>query len=563
MDASARFDDATTGGSFTLDGADAEFVARTPGEVVAVLHAAEAAAEGGGAWVAGWVSYEAAPGLDAALPVRAGPAGGPPLAWFGRFRRRLDTAPEMGEGAPDVGWMLDTTEAEHRAQVAEVRGLIAAGVTYQVNLTARAHAHVDDVESLYSSLVAGQGGAYGALIVSPTHAVACASPELFFARDGASIETRPMKGTVRRGRWAGEDDAREHHLRTSGKERAENLMIVDLIRNDVGRVAEYGSVHVPALFETERYPTVWQMTSTVRGRLRPGTSLADVFTALFPSGSVTGAPKRSAMHAIARLEPARGVYCGAVGYIERGRARFAVAIRTATVDRSTGAAEYGTGGGITWSSDAPAEWRELVAKTAILRRPPRIDGLFETLRSDGEAGERHLDRMAASAQFLNIPFDRAEGRRLLERHRAPPGRLRLDLARDGRMWVTCSPLPDLRPVRLAWAEEPVDSGDVRLFHKTWDREPYDRRRATTPGADDVILVNERGEVTETTTANVAVRIEGRWWTPPVDCGLLAGVERARLIADETLAERVIHREEVREVAVVNSLRGWRPATLIS
>ncbi|MHB8465682.1 MAG: chorismate-binding protein [Acidimicrobiales bacterium] len=556
MEASARFDDVRTGTAFGLQGCQRELVARRADEVTAVIAGAQDAARAG-SWVAGWVSYEAAPGLEPSLPAK--PAGGLPLAWFGVFDRRVEVAAGV---ADTFAWVLDASQEWHARAVEDVRCRIAAGQTYQVNLTARAHACVDDPERLYRGLVRAQGGAYNALIVTPTHAVACASPELFFEVDSGRIVTRPMKGTASRGRWPEEDHAHADALRASPKERAENVMIVDLLRNDIGRIAEYDSVRVPALFEVERYPTMWQLTSTVEGRLRPGTTLVEIFAALFPSGSVTGAPKRAAMQAIAALEPSpRGVYCGAVGVCAPGaelRARFAVAIRTATVDLASGATEYGTGGGITWSSEPSAEWDELVAKTAILRGSPEVSGLFETFRSDSPNVPRHLARMAASADYFDIPFDRDRAERLVER---PAGeRVRLALDGDGGLGIVVGALPsDSGPVRLGWADEPVDSGDVRLFHKVEGRE-----RPTRSGLDDLILVNERDEVTETTTCNLAVRLEGRWWTPALACGLLPGVERARLIDDGTLTERVIHRDEIdraTELAVVNSLRGWRQGIL--
>jgi para-aminobenzoate synthetase/4-amino-4-deoxychorismate lyase len=355
------------------------------------------------------------------------------------------------------------------------------------------------------------------------------------------------------------------------KERAENLMIVDLIRNDLGRIAEYGSVRTTSLFDAERYPTVWQLTSTVQARLRADVDLAEIFATLFPSGSVTGAPKRAAMQAIAELETRpRGVYCGAVGVCGPGprpHARFAVAIRTATTDLASGQTEYGAGGGITWDSDSAAEWQELVGKMSILKPVAQFCGLFETMRceSDGSVrnGDRHLDRMAESADYIGLPFDRAAAvTKLATCH---PGRVRLGLDAAGALSIRQDTLDDSPvPVRLAWCDEPVHSGDRRLFHKTTDRAGYERRRARRPDADDVLLVNERDEVTETTTANDAVRIGRRWWTPALTCGLLPGVERARLLEDGTLAERRIGRSEVltHELAVISSLRGWRAATLI-
>jgi para-aminobenzoate synthetase/4-amino-4-deoxychorismate lyase len=438
-----------------------------------------------------------------------------------------------------------------------------------------------DPLGLYRDLALRQRGAHNAYLDLGRFAVASASPELFAeVRAGGEVLLRPMKGTARRGRHPAEDERRAQELRASPKERAENLMIVDLLRNDVARVADTGSVQVPGLFTVEHFPTVHQLTSDVTARLRPGIGLLELFTALFPSGSVTGAPKRSSMAVLRELEPTpRGVYCGVVGLVGPPsapvRLRFSVAIRTAVVDRATGTAVYGTGGGITWGSDAAAEHAELLAKAAVLGGAgglPEVPELWETLRWDGgmlRNGERHLRRLAASAERLGLPLDPAAARALLAGRLAgaPPSRVRLRLARDGALAVDVGPLPPppAGPVRLGLDDEPVDDGDLLLFHKTSRREPYDRRRLRRPDVDDVVLVNGRGELTEVTTANLAVRCDGRWWTPPLDSGVLPGVERARLVGLGRLAERVLTAADLaaaEEVAVVNSLRGWRSAVVV-
>ena len=574
MTFAARFD--VEAGRFRLTGCREAFVATSTDEVVGVLDAAEAAAAAG-SWVAGFVSYEAAPGLDPHLRVRTRPHDDPlgrlPLAWFGTFDDRV-SAPQPARPPgldPGPAWELEWTARQHAAVVDRVKDLIAAGLTYQVNLTARAHTTTDDPAALYARLLRAQAGRHSAYIETSSHAVACASPELFFAVDGTHLVTRPMKGTARRGRWPAEDVDAASRLQCSPKERAENVMIVDLVRNDVGRIARTGSVTVPTLLELERYPQVWQLTSGVEGELPEGTRLASVFQALFPSGSVTGAPKRTTMDMIAELEPRpRGVYCGAVGVVAPGpglNASFAVAIRTATTNLDSGYTEYGTGGGITWASDAAKEWDELKAKATILDQPCEVDGLFETMRREQGVGivnrEAHLDRLGASAAYFSIPFAPAAA---IEAITAvdEPARVRLDLHLDGTLRVTEQPLPDsFGPLRLGLSREPVDSRAVVMFHKIRNRERYERRSQT--AVDDVVLVNERGEVTETTIANLAVRLDGRWWTPTLGCGLLPGVERARLLDAGVLAERVITVDELvgaAELAVVSSLRGWRPARLV-
>ena len=572
----ARFDDLTTGSAFELRHPTAALVARRPGEVAAVIEAAEQAARDG-SWVAGYVAYEAGAALDGALEVR--PHGcGLPLAWFGVFADRAEMAPiESADNGGKGRWQLDWTPPRHARAVAQIKEQLAAGETYQVNLTVRARAHIDDAFALYAALATAQGGAYNAYLETGTHAVACASPELLFEQAGACVVTRPMKGTRPRGRWPAEDSAQAQALVQSGKDQAEHIMIVDLLRNDLGRLARPGTVCVRDLATVERYHTVWQLTSTIAADLAPGLTLVDVFAALFPSGSVTGAPKARTMQIIADLETdPRGVYCGAVGYLRPGRVRaawFAVAIRTATIDLVTGRAEYGAGGAITWPSDAGAEWEELKAKCAILdsERPPA--GLFETFRFDPGVDpvnlDRHLRRMAASAGYFAIPFDRARARKEVLAACAEsdqPRRVRVVLSGDGTLSVSLSDLPTQAsgPVRLGLADDPVDSRDIRLFHKSVDRARYDRTRAARPDVDDVVFCNEHGEVTETTIANLAVCLDGRWWTPPVGCGLLPGTERERLIETGRLAERRVPIADLRQadgLAVINSLRGWRPALL--
>jgi para-aminobenzoate synthetase/4-amino-4-deoxychorismate lyase len=372
----ARFDDLVSGTAVRCPRPHTIVRASRRDEVVPLLHEVERATDAGD-WAFGFVSYEAAGGLDAALQTAEPSPDGPPLAWFGLCGPPLAVTP-VAAGPPGAAlrWTPDWSDQQHRSAVEAVRARIAAGLTYQCNLTDRFRAGgVSDPEELYRHLAHAQGGRYNAYLDLGDLVIASASPELFFEWAGDLLRTRPMKGTATRGCTPADDGDRARALRTSAKERAENLMIVDLLRNDLSRVARTGSVDVPALFTLERYPTVWQLTSEVTARARDGVGLADVFRALFPCGSVTGAPKASTMRLIRDLETSpRGVYCGAVGLIappgRAVRARFAVAIRTAVVDRVSGTAVYGAGGGITWGSEAAAERAELFAKAAVLRQTP-------------------------------------------------------------------------------------------------------------------------------------------------------------------------------------------------
>jgi para-aminobenzoate synthetase/4-amino-4-deoxychorismate lyase len=579
-----RFDDLVAGSALAFPRADRVLVAREPADVVPVLAEVErATAEG--AWAFGYLAYEAAAGLDPGLAVPARAAGETlPLAVFG-LTGRVTTPPPVAlppgreRGYRAGPWRHGWTPAAHRDAVGAVRRAIAAGDAYQVNLTVRMHAPVSgDLEQLYADLAHAQRGSWAAYLDLGTHAIASASPELFLDWTGDRLLTRPMKGTARRGGTPAEDDAARTTLLASAKERAENLMIVDLLRNDLGRIAEVGSVEVPELFRTERYETVWQLTSDVTARPRPDVGLVEVLRALFPSGSVTGAPKHRTMQLIQALESEpRGVYCGAIGVVappgQAFRARFSVAIRTLTVERATGAGVYGTGGGITWSSDPDAEHAELLAKAAILAEPYEEFALLETLaRTPGGTLrnlDRHLARLAGSAAWAGFALDLdAVRQRLAEVAADPsPARVRLVLARDGALTIEVGPPPAATgsPVRLAVDPHPVDADDVWLRHKTTRRSRYAERAARWPDADDVVLTSTRGEVTETTIANLAVRLDGRWWTPPVAAGCLPGVERGRLVDDGVLTERRLTPADLaaaEALAVVNSLRGWRDAVLL-
>lgn len=577
-----RFDDVVAGTGVRFRAPHRVLVATAPAEVGPVLAEVDRATRQG-CWAFGYLAYEAAAGLDPGLASHHPLSEGAPLVWFG-LSDEPDRLPAV---APDSGqvprytvgpWQRDWTPERYRRDVARIRDHIAAGDTYQCNYTVRLRSTVHgDLPRLYTDLALNQRARYAAYLDLGTHAVVSASPELFFEWAGDRLVTRPMKGTAARGRTVAEDRARLQGLVTSSKERAENVMIVDLLRNDVSRVADTGTVGVPALCTPERYETVWQLTSDVTGTVPADTALLDVFRALFPSGSVTGAPKRRTMEIIRGLEGApRGVYCGAIGMVgppsARFRARFSVAIRTIVVDRASGSAVYGAGGGITWASDADAELAEVHAKTAVLAAPHRDFDLLETLAHISGVGprhlERHLDRLESSAEYFGFPFDRlrAEAEISQATEQAGHARLRLLLGRSGAFRVELSgpPRPSARAVTLAVDDEPIDSTQRWMYHKTTRREHYDDRARRHPEADDVVLVNESGQVTETTIANLAARLDGSWWTPPVEAGLLPGVERGRLLDVGALRERDLTPEDLSRadaLAVVSSLRGWRPAVL--
>jgi para-aminobenzoate synthetase/4-amino-4-deoxychorismate lyase len=576
--------------------------ARTIDEVSEAIRRVEIATARGSI-AAGFVAYEAAPAFDRAL--RVAPRAeqpGLPLAWFGLFASERPVPPlepHDGGAATIAGaspWSCEVGRDDHLAAMARLRKAIVAGDTYLTNLTTRYRrpwSDGDDAFALYRQLAGQYARGLHAYLETDDWIVMSGSPELFFAVRDRTITVQPMKGTAARGRWSDEDRVVAERLRTSDKERAENVMVVDLVRNDLGRVSVPGSITVPRLCEVERHPTLWQLSSTVTGALRPEAGLDDVFAALFPCASVTGAPKVSTMELIAEVEASpRGVYCGAIGYARRAddgsdpsslEARFSVAIRTAVVDKRAGTATYGSGGGISADSDPDDEWHEVALKAQVLfglgaDRAPQAP-LLETMRFDpadriaGATGVRnlegHLARLRSSADHLGRPLpDDLHDQVVQSVADVGPSRIRMLVDLDGTVAIEHHPLPDdLVPghrIHLCLDHEPVDPDDVGLFHKTADRRRYDERSLRHPEADDVVLVNLRGEVTETTRANLAVRIGARWFTPPIDSGLLPGVERQRLVADGSLVERVLDVADLLvadEVATVNSLRGWTPATV--
>jgi para-aminobenzoate synthetase/4-amino-4-deoxychorismate lyase len=533
-----------------------------------------------GCFVAGFVSYEAAPAFDPAMEVRAG--GRMPLAWFCSFdigdaagRRDAETglnasgaSSHVSGAASQLAWDVVPAAAGFREAVERIREEIASGRTYQVNLTTRFRSRAEaDPVSLYESLRRAQGAGYHAYIDTGDFAVISASPELFFETRARRVRTRPMKGTRPRGRWREEDESLARALAGSEKDRAENLMIVDLLRNDVGRVARVGTVNVTSLFAIEQYRTVHQMTSTIEAELRSDVSLVDVFAALFPCGSVTGAPKISTMQLIAELEDSpREVYCGAVGIIEPGgNATFNVPIRTLWFDWVTREAVYGAGAGITYDSNADAEYAETLTKTAVLTEAWPEFELLETMRAENRAivrQDRHVARLMESARYFGIPADERQIRSALALAAADvqqPMRVRLLVDAGGRARTEVLPIGEIRSPSVAIAHEPVASNDRFLFHKTTNRREYDRHRVAQPDCWDVLLWNERGEVTEFTRGNVVVEIDGQLLTPPRSCGLLAGVFRAELIESGTIHERVIGRSDLSNAArvwFINSLREW-------
>ena len=563
-----------------------------------VLDAVEAHAQAG-RWCVGYVAFEAAPAFDPALVVHA-TCG--PLVWFAVYDQALPWPESPLEGgAPaeaSIDWQPLMPRADFDAAIATLHQAIGAGEMYQVNFTtqmrgtleaatgesqpqprsetqsqsqtnSQAQAQAQTALALFAALQRAQPGGYAAYLDTGAHGqVLSVSPELFFDWRAGHLLARPMKGTARRGHSPQEDDALAQGLRSSPKERSENVMIVDLLRNDMSRVAQPFSVQVPRLFHTEALPTVWQMTSDVQARTRAGTSLYAVFEALFPCGSVTGAPKVQAMHMIRQLEPqARGLYCGALGVVQPGgAATFNVPIRTLTLQGAQ--ARCGIGSGITFDAQADGEWQEWAYKQAFVQRASQAFSLLETLAlEDGTFRHlaQHLARMQAAAAHFGTPWHAQRLHDCLHATtRAHPGglwRVRLLLDARGAFQAQAFALPPSPArVRLQLADRPLQEAHSEFVRfKTTRRAHYDAFTPTDPAVFDTVLWNPQGEITECTRGNVAFLLDGRWVTPPLACGLLDGVGRAQALASGRGVEAVVRLDDVprvAEVAFMNSLRGW-------
>ncbi|WP_433706544.1 aminodeoxychorismate synthase component I [Paraburkholderia sacchari] len=548
------------------------FFARSAQQVPGVLDAVHARAKAG-SWCVGFVSYEAAPAFDSALLVHS-PAPGY-LAWFGVFDDVLPWCDET-RGSAKVEWHTPLRREDARVAICDIHRRIAEGEVYQINHTARMKGTLQEGGplALFAALRRAQPDAYAAYLDTGAQQVLSVSPELFFDwREDGQILARPMKGTAARGATPGEDAQNAAALRASAKERAENVMIVDLIRNDLSRIAEPHSVSVPRLFHTEALPTVWSMTSDVVARTRPDVTLPRIFDALFPCGSVTGAPKVQAMRTICALEPdARGVYCGAVGVVRPGgAATFNVAIRTVEIHGGT-QANCGIGSGITIDAGFESEWAEWSHKAAFVRRASAPFSLLETLRIESGVvrnAQAHVARLAASAAHFSVPFDADAVARALtglaRTHPAKTWHARLLVHADGQVEASASLLqPPRVPVRVRLAARAMRETYCEFVrHKTTRRTHYE---AFSPadGLFDTLLWNEAGEVTEFTRGNVAVKLGGRWITPSLACGLLPGIARGRAIALGSVTEGVVRVEDLRDaegVVFVSSLLGWIEVTL--
>jgi para-aminobenzoate synthetase/4-amino-4-deoxychorismate lyase len=554
----------------------AVLVAHTAAEARAALtRIAEAGRDG--LWAAGYLAYELGhifeERLEALLPARSKT----PLLWFGLYQ-----APErLGAGqlwrllaeAPD-GRAISVNPvsgfADYEKPFEQVKALIAAGDSYQVNLTFKARFMLEGhALGLYRRLAQSQQTAYGAYLDAGDHQVLSRSPELFVSLVADELSARPMKGTLRRGPTLAQDAADRAALAADEKNRAENLMIVDLLRNDLGRIARTGSVHVTDLFTVETYRSLHTMTSGIKAQIRPGVGFVEVLENLFPCGSITGAPKLRAMEIIHALEASpRGLYTGSIGYLApNGDFAFNVAIRTAVID-SEGRGQIGIGGGIVADSLARDEYEEALLKLSFLSDPAPPVTLIETFKWTPEDGyallDRHLDRLIASAAYFGLTATREGALACLAAQALDwtgPMRVRLTLSEAGFDLGAVPLLPTPDKFRFAIAREALNSASIWLAHKTTNRAFYDapRQRAHEQhGLDELLFTNERGEVTEGSFTNLFIERGDRLFTPPLTSGVLPGTLRAELLATGQAEERVLGLADLRTADAIwlgNSVRG--------
>ena len=552
---------------FSFSGCVGEIAATRPEEVVPALRLLQERVASG-LHAAGFLCYEAAGALNGDLTTCA--PGDLPLLWFSLFKERRATPfPEAAEPYQTSGWKPSMSEQEYCGAVAAVRKLIEAGDCYQVNLTMRQNfSFSGSPRAYFSELCRSQPTPYSSYLEIENYRILSASPELFFSLANGVLTTRPMKGTAPRGRWFEEDEAERQKLRESPKELAENLMIVDLLRNDMGMVSQTGSVRVASLFDVETHATVHQMTSTIRSRLREDVGTLELFRALFPCGSITGAPKRRSMEIIAELEgEPRGVYTGCLGYLSPGgEAQFSVAIRTLVLDVDSGRGELGIGSGITFDSVAAGEYAESLGKGRFAREGRREFHLIESFLYDGGFYllERHLERLARSAAYFGFPLEIAALRDALQsvaQGCRGKEKVRLLLFPDGSL--SCQAAPIEEPIQQAsagFAQVAVDSADPFLYHKTSWRGVYQAELARHPELTEVIFLNQHGEVTEGANSNIVILRGGEFLTPALQSGLLPGVFRAELLALGSIRERTLSRQDLEtaeEIYLINSVRKWR------
>ncbi len=559
------------------------FESENVNDVEALLYAVEQEVKSKGLFAAGFVNYEASPAFDKAFPARE--TTGIPLIWFGvyndfeEFEFPDEEFLNHSGKALSLKWSLLVEESEYKSSLKKIRKYIEAGDTYQVNYSFRLKAGCTEdnwpffVQMVHAQNLVAQSG-YCVYVDTKNWTVCSASPELFFEYHDRTLTSKPMKGTAPRGVGFEDDLQAGIDLQQSDKNCAENIMIADMVRNDMGRIADIGSVETKDVLALQKYPTFWTMTTTVQCQANP--ELTKIFKALFPAASITGAPKVRAMQIIDELEKLpRHIYTGSAGYVTPDNtAQFNVAIRTVLIDKKTQQAQFGVGGGIVWDSEYGDEFQECHTKARVLTySQPQFD-LIETLKWSVNDGYRflsqHLQRIENSASYFSWVVDIEAIEQALdsasEGYRRVEQRVQLRVLKSGKINIDNSDLTDLpKPYRIKIAQIPVNSKNYFLYHKTTHRSMYKKSLAELSDCDDALLWNERGEFTESCIANLLVETNGAWITPPLSCGLLNGIGRQILIDQGKVTESVIKIEQLlsaKSICLVNSVRDRWPVILV-
>lgn len=520
-----------------------------------------------GHYAAGFLTYEAASAFCSFLPTY--PSSNLPFLWFAICKKPIalpknDLTNLVTTNWKTLKWQYDTSKTEYQQAITKIKNNIAEGNTYQVNYTLRLETEFkDDPYPFYLHMLQTQQANYSAYLECDEWKILSASPELFFDWTNDTIIARPMKGTTPRGRTNIEDKQYENILRNE-KNCAENLMIVDLLRNDLGKIAKQGSVSVDNLFISEKYPTVWQLTSKISAKVKKDISLIDVFRAIFPCGSITGAPKINTMKIIKEIEKQpRGLYCGALGIITPNQqAVFSVPIRTLVIQKQK--ATYGVGSGVTWDSKVNDEYEEVIQKTQILYESKIPDYLLESLLlKDGSFFllQEHLERLQNSAIYFNFLFEKqkieASLQELANHHQEGQWKVRLLLYASGTFTHECIAIKPLPPfLEAQWAPNPISSQNIFLYHKTSKRDFYPKANLN----HEFLMFNEKDEVTEFVNGNVALFRNDQWLTPPIQAGLLNGTMRQYLLKKNKIKEVTLYKKDIAagcKLAFMNSVRGWR------
>ncbi|NOZ67244.1 MAG: aminodeoxychorismate synthase component I [Alphaproteobacteria bacterium] len=556
-------------------------VARKSGEIAAAFDQIRDFLAAG-YYAAGWISYETGLFMEGRLATLGQDTNAVPFLCFGIY----DKCQKMTSAESEDHWAeksaagyaienmrLNITRADYEAAFDKIQAYLTAGDVYQVNFTLKALFDFSgNPEACFAALRKAQRVEYGAMILSDNLSVLSLSPELFFRKDGQNIITKPMKGTCGRGRTLAEDAIKADTMQKDDKSRAENLMIVDLLRNDLAKISEPASVKLKSLYDVEKYSTLFQMTSTIEARVPDGADMVDLIKALFPCGSVTGAPKIRAMEIISELEKSpRGIYTGAIGYMgPDGDCCFSVPIRTLTIDKD-GRGEMGIGSAIVADSDVQSEYDECLLKADFAVRPFRDFHLIESLRWDKKGYhllDRHMQRLCASAEYFDFACDQEAILNDLSDHAQFLGpedvwKVRLLLSLSGQISITSTPIEENGAGKvITLSRKVMDSRNVMLYHKTTDRTLYDqelKHHRHEYGSYDVIFTNEKDEITEGAFNTIFVKRGDNLYTPPVECGLLDGILRQSLLAgDAKIQEKCLTIPDLLQadhIYMGNSVRG--------